>query len=81
MKKYKFKALPCISDKVGNTIRPYELDGEVIYEMPLNKLLEDEAKGRNDQIMALSKSISKKIGKEINPDMLVQYLKDKYIEA
>lgn len=79
--KHKFLALPCISNQVGHTVRPYELDGEVIYEMDLNLLLQDEAMGEKTQVTNLANAISEKLGVPINPENLVGYLNERCIET
>jgi len=77
--KYSFEALPCVSDQTGNTVRPYAINGKVIYNMSLQSLFEDEIHGRKTEVEKLANAVSKEIGVNINPENLVKYLTDKKI--
>ena len=78
---YKFEALPCINDEHGRMFRPYAIDGEVIYTLSLNKLFRDEAMGMYTELLKLVDAISTKIGTQIKPEAIVEYLKNKQIET
>lgn len=78
--RYKFVALPCESDAAGNVVRPYALDGEVIYKMSIENFLTAMGQNTQPEIEALIQKIEEKTGVLLTHDELSKALKDRYID-
>ena len=69
------KPLNCINDANGNTFRPFELDGVVVFHFPLNYTMADETVARKE-IMKLCIEIRNRTGVEVMPEDIPKILKN-----
>lgn len=69
------KPLNCVNDANGNTFRPFELNGEIIYHYPLNYTMTDEVEAKKE-MMKLCMSIRNKTGIELIPEDIPKILKN-----
>jgi hypothetical protein len=75
MTEYILKPLNCINDANGNTFRPFELNGEVIFHYPLNYTMADENVAKKE-IMKLCIEIRNRTGIELVPEDIPKIMKN-----
>lgn len=75
MSEHILKPLNCINDANGNTFRPFELDGEVVYHYPLSYTMTDEDIAKKE-MMKLCLVIRNKTGIELIPEDIPKILRN-----
>ena len=69
------KTLPCASSPNGNVVRPFTLNGEIIYNYPINSTMMDEDAAKKE-IMKLCIEIRNKTGIELVPEDIPKIIKN-----
>ena len=77
---FKFEGLPCESDAAGNVVRPWAIDGEVIYKMSMDNFLDNVGDEIQPEINTLIEKIKEKTGVLLSPDELSLAIREKHID-
>ena len=75
MTEHILKPLPCVSSPTGVVVRPFDLNGEVIYNYPINATMENDGNARKEMIK-LCMEIRNRTGIELIPEDIPKILKN-----